>query len=287
MARKYDHELNFQEATQNAYLAYTEKTLDDHQFQELLQKSEACPKLKVLLVALQTFVKMHNRAPLHGTIPDMTASTDLYVGLQRLYHDQAASDVHDMKQILQTMQQPPNAVITDEDVTTFCKNVFSLDVLTTRTLEQEMTASTATTPDLIDEWNMALMDPYEVPEHTPFLWYMALRGCRVFYQQHGRYPGTTEEFAQDAGPLQMCMVQVAFEMKLHENELVQQTFLDVSCKYAQEMMRYGQAEIHNVASVVGGVASQEAVKMITGQYVPLNNTYIYNGIASTGGVYEF
>jgi amyloid beta precursor protein binding protein 1 len=35
------------------------------------------------------------------------------------------------------------------------------------------------------------------------------------------------------------------------------------------------------------VASQEAVKIITGQYVPLNNTYVYNGIVSVGGVYRF
>jgi NEDD8-activating enzyme E1 regulatory subunit len=37
---------------------------------------------------------------------------------------------------------------------------------------------------------------------------------------------------------------------------------------------------------VGGVASQEAVKLITGQYVPMNNTYFYNGIACTAGVYK-
>ena len=29
-----------------------------------------------------------------------------------------------------------------------------------------------------------------------------------------------------------------------------------------------------------GIASQEAIKLITKQYVPLNNTLIFNGIAS-------
>ena len=42
-----------------------------------------------------------------------------------------------------------------------------------------------------------------------------------------------------------------------------------------------------IAAVVGGVASQEAVKLITGQYVPFDDTYVYNGIASTAGVYRF
>ena len=75
-------------------------------------------------------------------------------------------------------------------------------------------------------------------------------------------------------------------MKLNENELVQQTLLSPENKYAKELARYANAEIHTIASIVGGVASQEAVKIITGQYVPLNNTYIYNGIASTGDVYK-
>ena len=40
----------------------------------------------------------------------------------------------------------------------------------------------------------------------------------------------------------------------------------------------GGAEVHNIAAVMGGLASQEAVKLITHQYVPLNNTWIFNGV---------
>ena len=44
------------------------------------------------------------------------------------------------------------------------------------------------------------------------------------------------------------------------------------------MVRFGGAEVHNTAAVMGGLASQEAVKLITHQYVPLNNTWIFNGV---------
>jgi amyloid beta precursor protein binding protein 1 len=51
-SRNWDNELNFQEALQNAYLAYTEKELDMEHFAMLKQQSEgACPKLHALLVA--------------------------------------------------------------------------------------------------------------------------------------------------------------------------------------------------------------------------------------------
>jgi amyloid beta precursor protein binding protein 1 len=118
------------------------------------------------------------------------------------------------------------------------------------------------------------------------LWYIAFRACQLFYQKNGRYPGVTDAYEQDVAPVQECIVELVNAMELQENSLVQDTLL-AGTKFAQELTRYGQAEIHPVASLIGGVASQEAVKIITGQYVPLNNTYVYNGVASIAGVYQF
>ena len=32
---------------------------------------------------------------------------------------------------------------------------------------------------------------------------------------------------------------------------------------------------------MGGVAAQEVIKILTAQFVPINNTYIYNGFMQT------
>lgn len=45
-----------------------------------------------------------------------------------------------------------------------------------------------------------------------------------------------------------------------------------------EMCRYGASELHAVASFVGGVASQEVIKLITRQFIPMSGTFIFNGI---------
>jgi len=37
---------------------------------------------------------------------------------------------------------------------------------------------------------------------------------------------------------------------------------------------------------MGGVGSQEAIKLVTSQFVPLNNTFIFNGISCEGAVFE-
>lgn len=56
--------------------------------------------------------------------------------------------------------------------------------------------------------------------------------------------------------------------------------------HAKEIVRYGGGELHPISALIGGVAAQEAVKIITHQYVPMDNTYIYNGIVGSGDTYQ-
>lgn len=49
---------------------------------------------------------------------------------------------------------------------------------------------------------------------------------------------------------------------------------------------FGGAEIHTIASYMGGVAAQETIKIITRQYVPINNTYLYNGASQTSTILQ-
>ncbi len=51
------------------------------------------------------------------------------------------------------------------------------------------------------------------------------------------------------------------------------------------MCRFGAGELHNVAAVVGGMAAQEAIKLLTKQFVPQPGTIIYNGMHSTTCVF--
>ncbi len=54
-----------------------------------------------------------------------------------------------------------------------------------------------------------------------------------------------------------------------------------------EMCRFGAGELHCVAAVMGGMASQEAIKLITNQFVPTSGTIIYNAMNSTLSVFRF
>jgi amyloid beta precursor protein binding protein 1 len=286
-ARNFETELNFQEAKKNAYTAYAARELDTEHLATLRDATaDSSPVLHLLLQGLDKFLAAHaNQPPIQGTIPDMTSSTDLYVQLQNVYREQAEQDLAEMRALV------PATKVSDDQVLNFCQNVFHLDVLQPRTLQEEY--NHAIPDEVAEDLAMATMEGDERPEHTPLLWYLAFRACQLFFQKQGRYPGVLlgddndNNYEQDIPILQSCIQAVVETYKLQENDVVQATLLNKSQDYATEMTRYGNAEIHAIASLIGGVASQEAVKIITGQYVPFDNCYVFNGIASTGGVYRF
>lgn len=51
-------------------------------------------------------------------------------------------------------------------------------------------------------------------------------------------------------------------------------------KTAQEVSRAAGGELHNTSALLGGMAAQEMIKIITKQYVPIDNTCIFDGIES-------
>ena len=60
------------------------------------------------------------------------------------------------------------------------------------------------------------------------------------------------------------------------NSQILHVYINVCCS-----CRYGASELHSVASFMGGTAAQEVIKLLTSQFVPINNTFIYNAIKQT------
>jgi hypothetical protein len=48
----------------------------------------------------------------------------------------------------------------------------------------------------------------------------------------------------------------------------------------QEVVRAKGGELHNVSALTGGMVSQEIIKIITKQYIPIDNTCVFDGITS-------
>ena len=70
------------------------------------------------------------------------------------------------------------------------------------------------------------------------------------------------------------------EAKVMTDAMEQESELDE--RYLKELLRYGHSKLHCVSSFLGGVASQEACKLVMSQYLPLNHTFVYDGVNGTG-----
>lgn len=50
--------------------------------------------------------------------------------------------------------------------------------------------------------------------------------------------------------------------------------------HVQEIVRAGGGELHNIAALTGGMVAQEVIKVVTKQYVPVDNTCVFDGVGS-------
>lgn len=54
----------------------------------------------------------------------------------------------------------------------------------------------------------------------------------------------------------------------------------------QELCRYGASELHSISAFIGGCCAQEAIKLITHQYIPIDNVLVYNAIRQSTSVFK-
>ncbi|KAI9338515.1 ThiF family protein [Obelidium mucronatum] len=222
----------------------------------------------LLARAVADFTETEGKLPLAGVVPDMKADTESFVKLQTIFRDRAHQDaakVHAIASQL-ALATPP----TLEETARFCKNARTLNLVRMSSLESELAEPYAKASDIA-----RIAEDLESPIHL----YLALRAVDAFYNENMRYPGYhSQEVETDIGLLKKSCSNMLVRMGLPPSV--------VSDDVIHEMVRAGASELHTMASFMGGVCSQEAIKLITGQYVPLNNTFVYNGMKSVGGTFD-
>lgn len=115
--------------------------------------------------------------------------------------------------------------------------------------------------------------------------YVLLRAADRFFGQHGRYPGEDVyggldgvDVDGDAGMIRDLAAGVRAEVGLPP--------VAVDDGDVVEVVRAAAAELHPVAALVGGLTAQEVMKLVTKQFVPVNNTVVINLMTGTTESFE-
>ena len=84
--------------------------------------------------------------------------------------------------------------------------------------------------------------------------------------------GDDHQFEADIGRLKSCVSNIMSECyKGISSSLIKDD-------YVHEVCRYGAAEPHAMAALIGGCAAHEAIKLLTKQYVPVDNLFLFNSM---------
>ncbi|KAJ1933043.1 hypothetical protein GGF37_006856, partial [Kickxella alabastrina] len=207
--------------------------------------------------------------PLSGTIPDMKADTKGYIALQRVYKQRADEDKAELAKHIRDVLQAanlPECFITQGEVDTYCKNARRLRLLRFTPLHTEIKSGPASTEGIA--YSEALFH------------YVLFRGSAAFYAAHARYPGAVSSDSNAGIDIAELVHSDAMELETISNGLLALWGIAdqaVPKGLSAEFARSGHDELHNVASMAGGVIAQEAIKLITHQYVPANNLCIIDG----------
>eukprot|EP00808_Paulinella_micropora_P003220 g63199.t1 len=291
MVRDMGTEENFDEAVEHAKRIYTKFELRDEVKQvfehpKCTNLDQECAPFWFMARACLEFFKKEGKGnwPCSANIPDMTTSTKNYVEVQEIYKIRAERDAQLVHQHVQTLLKQLKAShdISLSDVQLFCKNVRQVGVVMGRSLEEEYNPSTANTEYIKEEFEDFVYreegdaddENAKLPNPQNLHWYFALRAADLFQTKHGRFPGTvSKELVQDKKELVVLQKALFKELELTEA-------VDEAC--LAEVVRAGPSELHNVASIMGGIGSQMALKLAIQQYYPLQNTFIFNGLHGSG-----
>uniref|UniRef100_A0A2M4CYD2 NEDD8-activating enzyme E1 regulatory subunit n=1 Tax=Anopheles darlingi TaxID=43151 RepID=A0A2M4CYD2_ANODA len=225
----------------------------------------------IMARALKDFVDNEGNGllPVPGVLPDMTADTNSYISLQNVYRTQAAHDADIVfrraRQLLKELNKP-NDLITEKDVRLFCREAANIAVQRGTKIADEFDKGYRA---------VSIASGLETPSSL-MAHYVVLRALDRFQAEYGCAPGESEA-ESDTSRIKSLASKMLADLGIGT---------PISDDLAYEICRYGGAEIHSISGYLGGCIAHELIKLITKQYRPLDNTFLYDGSTSQTEVFK-
>ncbi|GIZ41660.1 hypothetical protein CKM354_000495900 [Cercospora kikuchii] len=255
------------------------------------------PPFWLIANAVQQFCDKHGQLPLPGAVPDMKARSNTYVELQNIYKTKAREDAAEVLATVRSLEQstqrlPSLPPIDEKEVELFCKGAAHISMVRGRPLKIVQPGTPITFGDQADFVYKSLKNPESlIGLYLAFLAWDEFSATHTSSQAHAggetlRVAGAApdEDVETDAEKL-TGIAHKLVDSAINESgsRIEDPKYSEVKQKvseYCQELGRAGGAELHNVASLTGGLIAQEVIKVITKQYVPIDNTCVFDGITS-------
>ena len=253
------------------------------------------PPFWVIANAIQQFYAEHGELPLPGGVPDMKAQSADYIKLQNIYKTKAKEDCAEVlatvRQIEKATGRSPKLAIDEKEVENFCKGAAHIHLVRGRRLQIVQPGERVTFGDRAKALAFELTNPESlIGEYITFLaWDEFVATHTTPSNDMGgeglRVPGSNDsEFEIDKermiGITHKIVDDLINEANTHIDDPEYSGLKDKVSSICVEMVRAGGGELHNIASLTGGLIAQEVIKAITRQYIPVDNTCLFDGVTS-------
>ncbi|CAK4030406.1 NEDD8-activating enzyme E1 regulatory subunit [Lecanosticta acicola] len=237
---------------------------------EVKHLSSHSPPFWIIASAARTFYEKHGELPLPGAVPDMKAQSETYIQLQNIYKAKARQDCSEVVAAVHELEKSISypSSIDEKEVENFCKGAAHIHLIRGKPFSTIREGDRVSSKKLTSEMNnpdslIALQVAFLAWDH--------------FYDQHQSSPG--QNVSNDSGDDAHQLYNYALQ-KILENQEPSEPFREQLKKFTTELARAGGGELHNIASLTGGMVAQEVIKVITKQYIPIDNTCLFDGIRS-------
>ena len=275
-------------------------------------EADDCKNLKptsanfwIIANAIQKFHTSHNGIlPLPGAVPDMKAQSSDYIQLQNIYKAKARSDLAEVSQTIFSLEQElcRTSSVEQAEIEAFCKGAQFVKLIHGRPMRVAKCTAEIDWHDRAKALSQELQDPDSLlPIYFAFL---ALDRYQddIDRIQKIRKPADDQQYDILGGRVVSGAVPPlpTFAESAHfctpavdperdpkpwprfDTPKARTTFDNV----VKELDRADRGELHNIAALTGGMVAQEVIKVITKQYVPIDNTCVFDGIASKTAVFN-
>lgn len=251
----------------------------------------------IIAHAISLFHEAHGMLPLPGALPDMKAQSSDYIQLQSLYKAKARQDLSEITENVHKISPQVEA----KEIEAFCKGAQFIKLIHGRRIR--IAKSTAQSDidwtDRVKPLSQEASDPTSLlpiyfaflalDRHTDEL--TRLHHLRSTSNPLSSIPGGHRAPSGAILPLPKFGETAHFYTPKGQGEKpfprfdtpeARETFDNV----VAELERADGAELHNIAALTGGMVAQEVIKVVTKQYVPVDNTCVFDGVQSKTAVFN-
>ncbi|KAK8799502.1 hypothetical protein WA158_006051 [Blastocystis sp. Blastoise] len=218
--------------------------------------------LWMVIVALKRFYTIFKRLPYSPSLPLMTISPSLYTELLLLVQEQSSKDKQFIMNYLITIFPKIYDFIDDTLLDMILFHPYLLCFYTNQSEEDNEYYTTDS--ELTDDNNTEqFISPVRI--------YCLLKAYSIFestYHYLFSYQSTKDD--------ENKFIEL-YKEQLHDFSLL---YTETDIKIINEIKRYSNTELNMTSSILGGIISEEIIKVISKTYIPVKGTVVWNGLQS-------